>query len=115
MGVTPLYGVHLPLVLLICLPLRLDAVVAYLAANISMPLIAPLLIFAEVELGGRALTGQWIALSLSEVKARGSAQFGRELLWGTAILSPLSAIFGGALTYAVARLFARKPASHEAP
>ncbi len=106
-GVTPLYGVHLLLVLLVCLPLRLDSVVAYLAANISLPFIAPFLVFAEVEIGARALTGTWLALSLADVKAHGAAKFGSELFWGTAILSPLAALFGGVITYTVSRLLSR--------
>ena len=47
----PLYGLHFPLCLAVCLPLQLDVVVAYLAANISNPLVAPFLVTAEVEIG----------------------------------------------------------------
>lgn len=111
-GVTPLYGFHLLIVLAICLPLRLDAAVSYIAANISLPFIAPFIVFAEIEMGARLLTGEWLALSLDEIGRHGAARFGRELLWGTFALAPLLAVVGGGLTYVGVRAF-RKPAESD--
>ena len=54
-GVTPLWGVHWALVLAICLPLRLDAGVAYLASNVSLPFFAPFITFAEIAVDARVL------------------------------------------------------------
>jgi uncharacterized protein (DUF2062 family) len=104
-GVTPLYGLHLWIVLAICLPLKLDAPVAYLAANISLPFISPFLLFAEVEIGAWVRTGHGAALSLEALKSadRGAvlAQLAVEAVVGTAIFAPMMAALGFALTYAL--------------
>jgi SAM-dependent methyltransferase len=65
---------HLVLCLVVCLPLRLDVVVAYLAANISNPLIAPFLLFLEAEVGawllaGRAPSFDWSLMRQTRVES----------------------------------------------
>ncbi len=108
-GVTPLYGFHLPLVLGVCLPLGLDAPVAYLAANISLPFIAPFLSIIEIEIGARLLNGAWLALTRESLAEHGIRPFLREIVMGTAVFSPLSAVVGGALTFVVGSLFHKAP------
>ncbi len=54
-GATPLYGLHLPIVLALALRLRLDAIVAYAAANVSNPLVSPFLVALELHVGARML------------------------------------------------------------
>ncbi len=103
-GVTPVWGFHFWLVLAVCVPLRLDAPVAYLAANISMPLIAPFLTLAEIEIGARVRTGAWIALTADAVRAHGTSSFLGEIVIGTAIFAPTMALVGGSLTYAMLRV-----------
>lgn len=58
-GLVPLYGMHWALVLLVCLPLRLDSALAFAATMISNPITLPLLIAAEIELGALLLGGQF--------------------------------------------------------
>jgi len=103
-GVTPLWGVHLPLVLAVCLPLRLDAPVAYLAANISIPLIAPFLTMAELEIGAFLLTGHAMSTDVATIRAGGAGAFARELVVGTLVFSPSVAAVGGALAFVGVRL-----------
>ncbi len=55
-GATPLYGLHLPLVLAIAVRLRLDAIVAYAAANVSNPLVSPFLVAFELHVGAQLLS-----------------------------------------------------------
>jgi uncharacterized protein (DUF2062 family)/SAM-dependent methyltransferase len=112
-GVTPLWGFHLPLVLAVCLLFRLDAAVAYLAANISIPIIAPFLTTAEVEIGAFLLTGQALPMDLALVRAHGAGLFMREIVVGTLVFSPSMALVGGTLTYLGVRLV--RGASPEAP
>jgi len=103
-GVTPLYGLHLLLVIAVCLPLRLDVPISYLAANISMPLISPFLGLAEVELGSFVRTGSWRELSVDVIKREGLRPFFGDVLVGVAVFAPAMALLGGTLTYAIARL-----------
>lgn len=103
-GVLPLWGVHWFLVLAICMPLRLDAGVAYLAANVSLPIFAPFITFAEVEVGARMLHGAWVSLTPSEVKNLALGTVAAEVALGTAVVSVASALTGGALTYGLVSL-----------
>lgn len=50
-GCLPIFGLHLPVVLLLCLRFRLDGALAYLAANISNPFMAPFIVAAEIQVG----------------------------------------------------------------
>ena len=99
-GVTPAYGAHLFLVLAVCVPLGLDAPVSYLAANISIPPLAPFLWFAEIEIGSIVSTGHRLSLETAALRAVGPWAFAKELLLGTLLFAPTVAIFGGAVTYA---------------
>ncbi len=103
-GVTPLWGLHLPLVLALCLPLKLDAALAYLAANISVPAVAPFLTLAEFEIGSVLLTGHGLPTSLAPVRAHAAALLVKEVVVGTAVFSPFVALLGGALAFLVVRV-----------
>ncbi|MCA9639448.1 MAG: DUF2062 domain-containing protein [Polyangiaceae bacterium] len=85
-GCLPLYGLHLPLCALVCLPLRLDLVTCYLAANISNPFFAPFLLIAEVELGSRLLHGAAAELDRTRPLAEIAARFASELAVGAPLV-----------------------------
>lgn len=101
-GCQPLYGLHLVLVLAVCLPLRLDAVSSYLAANISNPLFAPFLILAEVEVGA-LLTGRAVGFDLARARASGAAGFAEQLLIGSLALGAVLSLLGFAVSFFIAR------------
>jgi uncharacterized protein (DUF2062 family)/SAM-dependent methyltransferase len=100
-GCQPLYGLHLVLVLAICVPLRLDAVLSYLAANISNPFVAPFLIFSEVETGAWLSTGHAAAFDLARARAVGATGFVRQLVIGGVVVGALVAALGFALAWLV--------------
>jgi SAM-dependent methyltransferase len=102
-GVTPLWGLHFWLVLAVCVPLRLDSRIAYLAANISLPFIAPFLTAAEIEIGLFARSGHWMAVDARAIEAHGAAAFALDLVIGTLLFSPAVATLGFVATYALAR------------
>ncbi len=101
-GCQPLYGLHFVLVMAVCLPLRVDAVLAYLAANISNPLVAPFLIFAEVETGAYLSTGRFVAFDVAQARATGAAGFARHLLFGGGVVGALVALLGFGLAWVIA-------------
>lgn len=103
-GVTPLYGLHLLLVMAVCLPLRLDVPISYLAANISIPFLSPFLGLAEVELGSFVRTGAWRELSIDVIRKEGIRPFLGDVIVGVAVFAPAMALLGGSLTYALASL-----------
>lgn len=114
-GTLPLPGTHLPLVVAICLPLRLDAAVSYLAANISIPPIAPFLWIGSLQIGSVLLGGHAQRLDVEGARAmmaRGPGDLLASLALGSVCLGALIALTGGSLTYAVARAVS---SAHEAP
>jgi uncharacterized protein (DUF2062 family)/2-polyprenyl-3-methyl-5-hydroxy-6-metoxy-1,4-benzoquinol methylase len=107
-GCLPLYGLHLPLCLGACLLLRLDAVVAYLAANISNPLFAPFLLTAEVEIGSLILTGQHAAFDVERAREVGIVGFVSQAAVGGLVVGLFLALVGGMAAYALAPRRPRK-------
>jgi len=101
-GCQPVYGLHFVLVLGVCLPLRLDAVLSYLAANISNPFLAPFLIATEVETGAYLTTGHFVAFDAAQAKAMGAAGFAQHLFVGSAVLGALLAGVGFAVAFLIA-------------
>ena len=100
-GCQPLYGLHFPLCALIGLPLRLDVVVAYLAANISNPLVAPFLLALEIETGSLLLTGELVPADIERLRATGLAGFVLQGVLGAVIVGLAFASVGAALTAAL--------------
>ena len=107
-GSLPLYGLHLPLCTLVCLPLRLDLVVAYVAANVSNPLVAPLLVVAEVDLGSLLLSGQHAPFDVARARENGVSGFAAQAAVGALALGSLLAASGGGLAFVLASAFRRR-------
>lgn len=103
-GSQPIFGCHAPLVLGLCLWLRLDFAIAYLAANISNPLFAPALITCEVQLGAYLREGALLKLDHTLSRAGAVSQFASDLVLGAPLLGLALAVTFGSLTYAGIRL-----------
>jgi 2-polyprenyl-3-methyl-5-hydroxy-6-metoxy-1,4-benzoquinol methylase len=102
-GCLPLYGFHLPLCLLVCLPFGLDAVLAYVAANISNPFVAPFLIVAEVQIGSLLLHGRATGFDLAAAKHPNFAVIASEIAVGSLVLGGALGVLGGTVAAAIAR------------
>jgi SAM-dependent methyltransferase/uncharacterized protein (DUF2062 family) len=104
-GVQPTPGLHLPVVLAVCVPLRLDAPVSYLAANISIPPLAPFLWFAAIQIGSRILTGHFAPLTVEGMHAlvRAPGPLLGALALGSVVLGASLALAGGGAAWALAR------------
>jgi uncharacterized protein (DUF2062 family) len=104
-GVQPTPGLHLPIVLAVGIPLRLDVALSYLATNISIPPFAPFLWFAGIQIGSRILRGRFAPLSLDGLRAlvRAPGPLLGALVLGSIILGVVLGAAGGLLAYAVAR------------
>jgi uncharacterized protein (DUF2062 family) len=100
-GCLPLYGLHLPLCLVACLPFGLDAVAAYLAAQISNPWIAPFLVTLEARVGGRMLARS--ALTLNELELGHLGDVFERTFAGSLVVGGVLALLGAVVTSLVAR------------
>lgn len=98
-GSLPLFGLHFPLCVAVCVPLRLDALVAYLAANISNPLFAPFLVAVEVEVGALVLHGEHIPFTLERARQLGVTGFVAEAAMGAVVVGALLALVGGLVVW----------------
>lgn len=98
-GSLPIFGFHLPIVLGLCLWLRLDAAVTYVAANISNPFFLPFLLTSEVQVGAYLRTGAFLQLEHRLTRA-GAAEFTEDLFLGAFVVGLGLAAFGAATTWA---------------
>jgi len=102
-GCSPLYGFHLALCLVIGWCLGLNRLKMYLAANISNPFMAPLLIFTELQTGAWLRRDQLHALTLEAVKSVDPWSFGADLILGSLVIGGLLGLLTGTATYLVTR------------
>jgi uncharacterized protein (DUF2062 family) len=100
-GVQPTPGLHLPVVLAVCVPLRLDGALGYLATNISIPPVAPFLWLAALQTGERILTGRFAPLTKEGMRAliRAPGPLLGALVLGSIVLGALLGLVGGSLAY----------------
>jgi uncharacterized protein (DUF2062 family) len=102
-GCSPFWGLHLAMCVLLATVFRLNRMLVYAACNVANPLTAPFLVFAEVQVGHRILSGTWFGLTYSEFRSAGIADlFVSFLLGGIVIGLALGLLLGGA-AYVVAR------------
>jgi uncharacterized protein (DUF2062 family)/SAM-dependent methyltransferase len=102
-GALPVYGLHFLLCVLVCLPLGLDLLLAYLVANISNPLVAPFLITLEVEIGALVSTGRHAGFSLERARQTGILGFAFQAGLGSIFVGAGLAAIGSTIAYLIAR------------
>jgi uncharacterized protein (DUF2062 family) len=102
-GCSPFYGFHLLLSWMFGTVFRLNRLKVYLASNISNPIVAPVLVLAEIQTGTWLRTGLFLPLNLQGLRMVTPWQFGVDLLTGSAVIgAALGAMFGLA-TYLTVR------------
>jgi len=102
-GLSPLYGLHLALCILLARLLRLNPGLTYLAAHISLPGITPFLLLAELE-AGRRLRGQsYLHVHIADLRHLGFRQVGADLLIGSVAIGGVFALVFGLLAWWLAR------------
>jgi len=109
-GCQPLYGLHLLLCVLVCLPLRLDLVVAYVAANVSNPLVAPFLIMLELEIGAWLVHGAPLEFDLERARQIGASGLVQQTALGAQVVGLTLGLLGALGAYATIRFFGRDKA-----
>lgn len=105
-GSIPIYGAHTPLVLALCLALRLDGFVAWIAANVpSNPVSSFVLIPLEIQVGALLLDGRLFPMhDLQASLDTGLSGFFGYALAGSPLVAATFAAVGAAATFAAMRL-----------
>jgi len=101
-GSQPIFGCHTPLVLALCLWLRLDAAIMWVASNISNPFFAPVLLTAEVQMGAYLRTGAAIRFDQEASRLAASellVRYGGFAFMGAPVVGLALAAIGGAVTF----------------
>jgi uncharacterized protein (DUF2062 family)/2-polyprenyl-3-methyl-5-hydroxy-6-metoxy-1,4-benzoquinol methylase len=107
-GCLPLYGAHFLLCAALAMPLRLNLLVAYAAAHISIPPSLPFLWFAALQIGTVLLTGEWLPLVPTDLTPARVAKLAGTLLLGSLVLGAALGVVGGTAAFLVARLVGRR-------
>jgi SAM-dependent methyltransferase len=98
-GCSPWYGFHFLLCWAVGWCLRLNRLKMYLAANISNPLMAPVLVLSELETGAWIRRGQTHLFTLATVRQIDPWQFAGDLIVGSVVVGAALGILAGAGTY----------------
>ena len=102
-GCSPLYGFHLLLCWVVGWCGGLNRLKMYLAANISNPVMAPVLILTELQTGAWFRRGQLHALTLDTVRNVAPWSYGADLIVGSLVIGGVLGVLSGTATYVVAR------------
>lgn len=97
-GCLPIYGFHLLLVMVFGPLLRLNRLQMYVAAHISNPLMAPLLLLTEVQVGALVRRADLHSLTLEAVRNTSPWTFGGDLLAGSLIVGATLGLAAALLT-----------------
>ena len=103
-GIAPIWGYQMLVAATLAHLLRLNKAVALLASNISIPPVAPFILYAGLALGHWLFTGAALKLSLEQIDRRQALHYLAEWLTGSFVLGFLVAVVGTVITYGCARL-----------
>ncbi len=107
LGATPFFGLHFFLCVGVAMALRLNKVVVYAAANISIPPLAPFLAAACIEVGTWLQTGHAVVVDTDAMRHASPWKLGADIftawLLGAPIVGGAIGAVLGALVYSVAR------------
>lgn len=108
-GCTPLYGFHLLLCIVFAKLLGLNRALTYLAAHVSLPVVWPLLVFAELQVGRLLRGAGLLSIRPAEIRQLDLEQFFVDLLFGSVVVGAVLAAAFGSFTLWAARRRQRHP------
>jgi SAM-dependent methyltransferase/uncharacterized protein (DUF2062 family) len=109
-GCSPLIGLHLGLCFLAGWIFGLNRVKLYLAANLINPLIMPIVMFTEIQVGSWVRRGQTYPISLDGLASLDPWHFGLDLFIGSLFIGGAIGSVVGFLTFATLGRALRDPA-----
>ena len=94
-GFTPLFGLHLLICIVAARLLRLNVLITYGVANISIPPLIPLLGFVSIQAGSMILEGHWLELNRAAIAGRPISDVAQEFFLHWLVGGPIvGAVFG---------------------
>ncbi|MFT3909598.1 MAG: DUF2062 domain-containing protein [Ferruginibacter sp.] len=109
MGIIPIWGIQLGTAIFLAILFRLNKALVIVAANISLPPMIPIIIFASYKIGAVWMGDHAGHLVFSSDITRESIQTNlAQYIYGSITLAVLAAIFFGLATFGLLKLFKRK-------
>lgn len=109
-GIVPIWGLQFALAILAAVYFKLNKVIVGLTAQISVPPMIPLIVYASVKTGEYVL-GQEVHLSFSKaINVETALNIGKIYFLGATVLSVVAGVAGFILTWLLLKLFGYKPA-----
>ncbi len=106
-GALPVYGFHLPLCVVLSRALRLNLITMFLTTNLNNPLFAPLLVYAELQVGGLLRNGAFYHHTLATVRQLRLLDFAADLIVGSIVVGLAAGLTLGLATLSLARRASR--------
>lgn len=109
MGIIPIWGVQLGTAIFLAILFRLNKALVIVAANISLPPMIPVIIFASYKIGAIWMGDHAGHLIFNSNITRESIQTNlAQYIYGSITLAVLAALFFGMATFGLLKLFKRK-------
>ena len=102
-GCLPLYGLHLAICWIVGFVLGLNRLKMYFVANLSNPLVAPWLVFTEVQVGAWVRRGSFHPVTREYIASTGISVFGIDALVGSLFVGTALAFLAAWGTYGLLR------------
>lgn len=107
-GIAPIWGYQMVAAATLAHLLRLNKAIALLASNISMPPLAPFIVYGGLVLGHWLLSGQRLELGPHDMTLARAFEYFGTWFFGSVVLAVIVAALGMVVTYGVAWLVKRK-------
>ncbi len=111
-GCSPFYGFHLALCILFARIFRLNQLLTYLAAHISVPGLWPLLVVGEIQVGRLLRGAPFLSLHPADLRHTDPWRFAADLLLGSAVVGVVLAVAFALPTYWLALRRRKAPEVH---
>jgi len=111
-GCTPFYGFHLALCILVAKLFRLNQVLTYVAAHVSLPGLWPLLVLAQLQVGRKLRGAPLLSIRPQDIKSLELGQFMVDLLIGSTVVGAVLAAGFAFFTYRWACSRQKEPVVH---
>jgi len=107
-GIAPIWGFQLLVALALAHRWRLNKAITALASNISIPPIAPFVIYGGLWLGHWLFTNDGLSLAPKDMTLARALQYGWQWFVGSIVLAVMVAVSGAVVTYGVTRVVRRR-------
>ncbi|QEM06731.1 DUF2062 domain-containing protein [Mucilaginibacter rubeus] len=109
MGIVPIWGFQLLVAISLAFLFRLNKAIVVTAAHISVAPMIPVIIFLSYKTGSLWMGGKDVDIPLDKISLKSIGEHLEQYLYGSISLAIFAGIIAGFLTFALLKLFKRRP------